>query len=711
MSPALGRAVPPACLLLATAVATLLFVPVFGLSALLLPVGATATAMLAVAVVCTRGELLTAWRPLLVAATGVLVVAETVLWSTTIGGLPTGRTLRALGDGITGWQLALQSTWPARPEPPLLLFVPLLAVLAGALGLELLYRLGPLPALAPSLTIVVFSQLYAPIGAVAATGAALGYVAAAGALLAARHPTPRDDGQHPATVRQVAPAAALAVLAACLAGLVVPAGEAPWSLRQDQAAPVTEINVASPLDEIASRLARPDAEAFRVRGATDVDRWSLVVLDAFDGVNWTSTDSYRRLGTDLRPAAAVTVPVRDRSARIDVTGVDGPWLPGQTWPAGVEGVAPLVEERHGTLLLPGDDHPGPVSYTIRWWQPQVDAATLGGAATDPRLPGGLGGVGTVPPGVAELAAEAVRGVRPSFQAALALERHLRDNYRLAVGEDLPTGHGWPQLADFLLRDKRGTSEQFAAAYVALARILGIPARLVVGFRAPTGRDADGGYTVRGGDVLAWPEVAVADVGWVPLDPGGAATDGGAARGGGLAAVTAQARARLPAPENIENPPVAEPRPTGPGRALPTISPPWTVLLAAVAALAVGWLIGVPTAKAGRAWRRRRRPGTAAVVGAWAEARDRLREHGVAVSPAMTVRDLAAAAAPVTSPATVDALRRLAVAVDGALWSSPASPGTEQAWAAVRAVRRGLARRGMRARLRAGLDPRSLLRPH
>jgi transglutaminase-like putative cysteine protease len=713
----MSRAAPAAWLLAATAITGLLFTPVFGLAALLLPVGLPVAVLFLGALACGRHPSLPAWRPVLLAAAGVLAAAEATLWSTTAAGVPTGRTLRALSTGVTdSWLLTLQSTWPARPDPELLLFVPLLVVLAGVLGIELLHRLpGRLPALAPSLAVAVLSQLYAPLTAVPATVAALAYAAAAGALLMAA-PVPAGSWRHrlASATRQLAPSAACVVVAALLAGLVLPAGPVRYSLRPDRAAPVAQAAQASPLDEIAYRLAHPGVTAFRVRGAAGVDRWPLVVLDSFDGVNWTSGDRYRRLGTGLLPDPAVTVPVQRRSARIEVSGVDGPWLPSQTWPAGVDGIAPLIEPQHGTLLLPGAG--GPVTYTLSWWQPEIDAAALGAAAVDPRLAGGLGGVGGVPAGMTELADQAVHGMGPSFQAALALERFLREQYRLVAGTDLPTGHGWPQLAHFLLGGLRGTSEQFAAAYVALARLRNIPARLVVGFRVPAGQDPERDYTITNGDILAWPEVAVAGAGWVPLDPGGSGPAPGAPAGRGLAAATAQARAQLPPPGELRNkPPVARPKqadPPGFGFAVPRA----VVAAAGAGLLAVvllGWLAGVPVAKTTRAWRRRRRPGPAAVAGAWAEARDRLRDHGVAVTTAMTVRDLAAAAAPIAGQSAVDGLHRLRATVDRALWSATSGDRADradrdEAWAAVRAVRRGLARRGWRARLRAGLDPRSLL---
>ena len=714
------RAVPMVCVVLAAAMAGMLFAPVFGVPALLLPVGVPAAVVLLVALVSTGREALRDWRPPLAALAGLLAVTETVLWSTTVAGLPTARTVRALAAGVTdSWQLALQSTWPARPDPALLLFVPLLVVLAAVLGVELLHRVkDPLVALVPSFAVVLLGQFYAALPPRPAAVAALGYATIAGILLVASRAGREDDVRPvprrrmlPALAR-VAPSVVLALLGALLAGALLPAAPARYSLQQGQAAPLAEARVTSPLDEIAHRLAHPGTAVFRVGDTTDVDRWSLVVLDEFDGVNWTPGERYRRLGTELRPSPAVTVQVRARTARIDVAGTGGPWLPSQTWPAAVQGVDPLVAERHGTLLLPGSD--GAASYELRWWQPQLDTDTLADAAIDPFAPGGLGGVGVVPDGVAELAEQAVRGMRPSFQTALVLESFFRDNYRLAVGQNLPTGHAWPQLADFLLRGKRGTSEQFAAAYVALARMRGIPARLTVGFRVPTQRDPDGGYTVRNGDVLAWPEVAVEGIGWVPLDPGGAASAAGAANGGGLAAVAERVRAQLPPPQDLRDPPVAlrqRAGASGSGDGGASYVP-WMALLAVPVVLLVAWPLGVPAVWAVRSWRRRRRPGVGAVVGAWEEARDRLRAHGVGVSTGMTVRDLGTEAAAVTDEATIAEIRKLGSIVDQVLWSGtvPGEQRAEQAWTAVRAVRRGLARRGWRVRLRALLDPRGLLPP-
>ncbi|MCM4081115.1 transglutaminase family protein [Paractinoplanes hotanensis] len=657
----------------------LLFAPVFGLTALFGPVAAAGLAVLAAALAAQRRP---DWRPLLAAAAGVLAVGETVLWHTTVAGLPTAATLHGLTDGVTrSWGRTLESTWPVRPEPGLLIFVPLLVVVAAVAGLELLHRLrGPLPSLLPGLALLVFAQAHVPLAPGPAAGVALVWAVLAGLLLVTNR-----------RARLLATTAAGVAAAVVLTGLAAPAGAPRFSFRADPPTPSVPAALTSPLDELPGRLARPGTPVFRFRTDAVPDRWPLVVLDRFDGVTWTPGDRLRRLGARLAPGT--TGPVRERSASI--AGAPGPWLPSQTWPAAVEGAAPYIAPSHGTLLLAG-----PVDYTLRWWEPQIDGATLLRSGVDNDAAGGLDPIGSAPAGTAELAAQAAGGQRPSFRTALRMEQWFRTRYRLAVGDDLPAGHGWPQLTEFLRTSRRGTSEQFAAAYVVLARMIGIPARLAVGYRTPARPDTDGAYTVRNGDALAWPEVAVAGVGWVPLDPTGQASATGV-RISGPAAAAQQARSAPPPGAVAATPPtaVAAPRPAA------ETSRRWSLWLLLTP---VGLLAGpavVPLLWVARARLRRRRTGAPGVLAAAQEVRDRLRAYGVTVSPALTLRDLAEAA-----PAPRAAgLRRLGAVVDRAVWSGdevgPAD--VDEAWAAVRVVRRDLADQGVRDRLRAAAGPRSL----
>ncbi|MFI6302487.1 DUF3488 and DUF4129 domain-containing transglutaminase family protein [Amycolatopsis thailandensis] len=702
-------------LLGATGVAGLLFTPVFGWGALLVPVLVVVLVGYGCVELTAKFPKLVPYRPLLVALLGLLGLIETVLTSTTLAFLPTLASLQGVARGFTeGWRLTLQSTWPARPVPDQLLFVPLAVLLAVVLGLELLLRLKkPLVALVPSLAVAGLAQAYQALTGIGAVAAALGYTLPAGLLLWAGRRT-RSAHRAPGGPRfswRVTGSAvwpALSTVVALVAGAVAlagldPAGRDPLTLKDTQAAPPPRSRLGNPLDEIAQRLTRPNDEVFRYRGDVPVDQWRLIVLNGFDGANWSSDSRLQRLGAGLEGAPGGT----GGTAELKVRGLAGPWLPSHQGLTGVDGLTPLVDQSAGTLLMESPSLER--NYRLSWSAPDVD---LGSGEVDARAPGGLGGLGAVPPEVDQLAKDAVRGLRPTFQSALQLERFLATNYLLAAGSDeLPTGHGWPQLRHFLLESKRGTSEQFAAAYVVLARMSGIPARLVVGFRGSA--ETDGGMNVvRNRDVLAWPEVAVAGAGWVALDPTAAAGKAGRDQAASGKAV-ARARAQLPSEQELRPPqlPPGTPADTAEDQNADAGAGWWWVSLAAAIVLfGLLWLLGVPVAKVVRARRRRRRSGAEGVLGAWDEIRDRLRAHGVPFRIGMTPRDLAESAGSLAGEGIREPVARLAKVLDVTLWSGvPVGDGAvRRAWQEVGEVRRGLAGRPFAARVLAALEPRTLI---
>jgi hypothetical protein len=680
----------------------LCFGPVFGVGNLWLPVGAVCVVAYLATEACRQWPGLTTWRPLLVIVGGLLAIVETVLRATTVVGLPTAASVRALGRGLTSWQLTLESTWPARPDPELVVFVPLLTLVACLLAIELLDRLPPLIALLPGIAVLGVSQLY-----IAATGLTAVLIAAGFCLIVIALLIP-DNMEH----RRLAPRAATAtvtvaaVVFGLVAGAIDPAGRTPYSLQKVQAATAPGTRLASPLDELGSRLSSKnttkDKVLFRYKASEPVDRWRLVALDDFDGANWTTDHPFLRMGSALTPGPEVRVSTTTQSASIQLEDLDGPWLPGQLLPATVGGVTePQVEPIGSTLLAPQrPDH-----YEVTWREPTVDSSYLLGAGIDADAPGGLSDLGPVPAKIAEI--NPLQGKRATFATALALEKYMRDNYTQATGGQLPTGHSWPQLEAFLLK-RWGTSEQFAAGYVALARMNAIPARLVVGFRAPAEPDPNGLYTVRDSDAYAWPEVAVEGIGWWPLDPTKQAATGKASAAGSSASITEQARAAVPPVDQIEDPEVPPSTDDGTSdRTWTGIRIPLLWIFLASAALLLLWLAGVPLLKFARALRRKRRTGSASVVGAWSEARDRLQAHGVPITPGMTVRDLAHAARDL--PNTEPGLTTVARAVDQAVWSG-APTGAElsqQAWSGVRDLRKALRARPRLDRLQASLELRTL----
>ncbi|GAA3099525.1 transglutaminase-like putative cysteine protease [Kribbella aluminosa] len=678
----MSRRLPILGVLAAAVVAGLLFAPLFGTAAVLWP-------MLAVAVVAYLVEEsilhrpgLARWRVPLTLVGGIVALLAVIPGA--------ARRPLSLWEAVTsGWRRTLESTWPASPVPDLVAFVPVLVLLACLIGARVLQR-SRLLALLPAVVVAGLSQAYVTVSGVDAVLAGLALTACCALVLLQ---WPGDRGSW---LRLVAALAAMTVAASTLS-VALPTSSAVHLPKPSP--PDSPTVLSNPLTEIAARLHSPDTVVFTARANGPVDRWPVIALDSFDGVTWTAAPKFQRLGRELPLDSHVTVPVRRQSADVALADWSLPWLPSQSRTLSVVDDKPLLVDPASGALLAEDSRPS--QYRVNWAEPTVDVDALASAGVDSDLRSG-DDLGEVPAGIDELARSIAGDVRPSFELALVLEKYLRTNYKLATGENLPTGHGYAQLNYFLQHSKRGTSEQFAAAYVVMARLLGLPARLVVGFKQPDTPSPDGTYVIRNRDVLAWPEVAVTGVGWVPLDPTGTATS--TTSKGGLAGAAETVRKNLPSTKEIEREHQSEPNLPAPKTPTTNHSPGWGALLVAGGVLVVVlllWLLGVPLAKAVRR-QRRRRHGTR---GAWAEARDLLRDHGMRVTPAATARDLARD----SDGAVSQAMTLLAGCLDRALWSGQDSdPDREFAWSAVRKARRGLAEGRLTQRIRTTLNARSLI---
>lgn len=669
----------------AALIAGLLFAPVFSLGALILPLaGVALVAVLADELVMRKPSLVT-WRPVFVLAAGLVVVLEVVV----ARGVPGFGDFAVFGDGVlNGWRAALESTWPARPEPRLILFVPVLVLLACTLGLELLRRNDPLVALLPSVAVLLLAQAFVAMRGADAVAWALAYGVVAGLVL--------GSAVLSRTTLRATSAAAVAV-ALVAGGVMMPALGTPLSLHDEQKPPELPAALVNPLDEMGGRLADPEQAVFRVRTQAEVDRWTLAVFDRFDGVTWYRDSGFRALGAELPADPAVTVPTRLAQATVIRDAAAPLWLPTQSRTAAVTGLDPAVDPETGVLITAAATG----TYDLVWRAPQTrpedyPSYSLGAQSA---------GLSDVPDGLGALAKDAAGDTGPSFASALVMEKWFQDNYKVAEGDDLPTGRAYPQLLHFLTGSKRGTTEQFASAYVVLARLQGIPARLAVGFRdrGAEALDGDGNRVVRNKDAFAWPEIAVAGVGWVPLDPSG------------TVAAVKQDTARPKPPEQQKIPDASDTieenqaQPATPPLPLPPASESanWW-LIAAIVLVVLLLLAGlaVPLTKVLRRRARRKGDPRRAVVGAAQEVHDVLREHGFPVTTGMTMREIARETAAVLEPRVGAELSELGGVVDQALWSGrPAdSRHVERAWQVVDSVRKGVRVLPRKVRIRAAVAP-------
>jgi hypothetical protein len=74
------------------------------------------------------------------------------------------------------------------------------------------------------------------------------------------------------------------------------------------------------------------------------------------------------------------------------------------------------------------------------------------------------------------------------------------------------------LANFLFERKQGHCEYFASSMAVMLRTLGIPSRVVNGFRSDEFNDVTGNYVVRAKNAHSWVEAYFPGYGWVTFDP-------------------------------------------------------------------------------------------------------------------------------------------------------------------------------------------------
>lgn len=105
-----------------------------------------------------------------------------------------------------------------------------------------------------------------------------------------------------------------------------------------------------------------------------------------------------------------------------------------------------------------------------------------------------------------------------YEKASAIESYLRlFPYTL----DVPAPPPHRDIADFFLFDlQRGYCDYYASSMVALARAVGLPSRLVVGYATGTYDSNQAHYVIAASDAHSWVEVYFPDFGWVEFEPTG-----------------------------------------------------------------------------------------------------------------------------------------------------------------------------------------------
>lgn len=334
-------------------------------------------------------------------------------------------------------------------------------------------------------------------------------------------------------------------------------------------------------------------------------------------------------------------------------------------------------------------------YTMTAQVPTLSAANLSGqgnAGLDDPSTLALPGSGHRED-VAVLAAKVVAGRTTGYDKAVALQTYLRTGGGFTYDEQVPPATSDDAVWDFL-QDRRGYCVQFATTMVVMARSLGLPARLAVGFLP--GSERDGTVSVTGRQAHAWTEIWFDRAGWVRFEPTPAVQTGAPP------SWTVQQVTATPSASPKENLPTATARPTA-GSSAPATLPG----AATPQRTESGWLVGGGAAGVVLltlvAWWAVRRSGTGRRTGpeeAWAAARTALARTGLGWTDAATPRQAVSAVEQTgqLDEATVGALRALATALERFRYAASGEPAaSDQLDDWVRQVRTGVDRARTRGR--------------
>jgi transglutaminase-like putative cysteine protease len=494
-------------------------------------------------------------------------------WTVSKTGLPSGTSLRLFGDAFrNGWSRILTSPIPMSFDPDRSLVFVLTVVAGTFVGVFFAARTRFILASIAGPALILFASRL--LGATASgnwasRAVALGIATAGLAGLTAkkqlgssRTGVRRTNNRQAAgagvepkhrisvlSFRGHAPVALLMVtlIGALIIGVLVPASKGlgkPFDPRRVASTRNTDVTAVHPLSYVAYWAQHPTDQLFEIRSTTKQPlplRWRIAVLDRFDGVTWLPETRYVENGSVLpSPPASIgidaTRAVDAVRAQVTIKQLPDRWLPTPGWPTSVSGVPIEVDARHGMIQQRNGATRAGLTYSIDA-RPLLDETPLLQSGFDTSAESlSMLEVPNLSPDLANIARTIAAGATTAQERVQRLAVYLQTRFRF--NENAQPGHGYARL-ERLIRNPGpngdgGTSEQFASAFAVMARSLGIPTRLVIGFAVdpttvqsttvqstagqPTINGASTTATVQAVQAQAWPEVRFDKVGWVPFFP-------------------------------------------------------------------------------------------------------------------------------------------------------------------------------------------------
>jgi transglutaminase-like putative cysteine protease len=422
------------------------------------------------------------------------------------------------------------------------------------------------------------------------------------------------------------------------------------------------IHTDNPIVDLQGDLTQPEnVPVLRYETDAQVPEYiRRVTLDVFSGEEWQTSDrsvpDSQRVSEGMPPPPGLDPPDQGilREYRFDVgENYQSSWLP-LPYPAqqiDIEG--DWRYDASSLDVVSPERNAEDADYTVSSLEIDYNAADLIAAPATPEdfaelreLPDEL------PAEVGELARELTVDATSAFERAAILQAFFRTEGGFVYDLETEPGNSSSALVNFL-QNRRGYCEQFAASMAVMARAVGIPARVAVGFTQGTPQE-DGSWVVGTHDAHAWPELYFEGSGWVRFEPTPAVRTGSVPTW----TVEPPVGEDVPGQPNVPPGQAIPPEGAAPGANDPgatagdtsaTGVSPWIAMALAVAGGSV--VLAVPTviARLRRGWRWRRAGGdrVAEAEAAWSDLRDTARDAGfdwdAAATPRQTGRTLASKA--------------------------------------------------------------------
>lgn len=268
----------------------------------------------------------------------------------------------------------------------------------------------------------------------------------------------------------------------------------------------------------------------------------IAVLADFNGIDWTSGNRSivsDQTATGLLPTIeqglSGSVPLEPHSYAITATtSFDSHWLPTPFPATSVTAFGDWHWDVTTMDFIAGNDstNAAGLTWTATAADPKLSNYSMINSLSAPltiqepytQIPS------TLPSYVATLAQKVTHGASSRFQQAVMLQDWFRSTggFRYSLKRSDP-GDSNQALLDFLSPGKGhrvGYCEQFSSAFALMARTLGLPTRVAIGFINPQ-RTGTNRYVFSSHDMHAWPEVYFRGSGWVRFEPTPAARTGAA----------------------------------------------------------------------------------------------------------------------------------------------------------------------------------------